>query len=172
MVSKKNTELLKEVKEKMDKANAVFFVDYQGMPHKMLEEARVAFDEVGSELSIVKNTLMRIALREKKIDVDDLLQGPRAVLFTYEDPLKAVKTLYSFFKKNNLPKVEFGVFEGRVVDKTVIDELSTIPSRDVLLGKIVGLLKSPMTNLVYSLNYNITKLALILKEVERKKASS
>lgn len=168
--SQRNQDLLQLAKEKLNRAQAVFFVDYHGLTHKQLEEVRNSLREVGAEVAIMKNTLMNIALKEKDIDVESQLTGPSAILFSYDDPLATAKILYAFFKKYNLPKIRFGVFEGRVVEESEIQKLSTLPSREVLLTQLVSLLNSPIRNLVYDLNFNITKLVQLLSEVQKKKA--
>lgn len=159
---------------------ALFFVDYQGLTHKQLEEVRALLKEINSEISIVKNTLMNLALREKKIDAQARLTGAHATLFSYEDPIKTAKALYAFFKKYQLlaspsqggPKIKFGIFEGKLIDEKTIIELALLPSHEVLLGKLVWVLKSPMSGLVYGLNYNVSKLVVVLKEIEKKKQVS
>lgn len=171
MPSNRNIQLLDETKQKVDRASAMFFVDYAGLTHKQLEEARNELRENNSEITITKNTLMNIALKEKKIDVADKLEGPQATLFSYEDPIKTAKILTAFIKKHGLPKLKFGIFEGNVIDELMITKLATLPSKDILIGKLLGLLNSPISNLVYVLNGNITKLALVLKEIEKKKSN-
>lgn len=168
--SQRNQDLLQLAKEKLNRAQAVFFVDYHGLTHKQLEEVRNSLREVGAEVAIMKNTLMNIALKEKDIDVESQLTGPSAILFSYDDPLATAKILYAFFKKYNLPKIRFGVFEGRVVEESEIQKLSTLPSREVLLTQLVSLLNSPIRNLVYDLNFNVTKLVQLLSEVKKIKA--
>ncbi len=172
MPSVKNQELLQVAKDKLGRAQAVFFVDYQGLTHKQLEEARNSLREIGAEVAIIKNSLMNIALKEKEIDLSDQLTGPSAILFSYEDPLATAKVLYAFFKKYNLPKIRFGVFEGRVIEEREISKLATLPSREVLLTQLVGLLNSPIRSLVYDLNWNIQKLALVLSSVKDKKGAT
>lgn len=172
MPSVKNQELLQVAKDKLGRAQAVFFVDYQGLTHKQLEEARNSLREIGAEVAIIKNSLMNIALKEKEIDLSDQLTGPSAILFSYEDPLATAKVLYAFFKKYNLPKIRFGVFEGRVIEEREISKLANLPSREVLLTQLVGLLNSPIRSLVYDLNWNIQKLALVLSSVKDKKGAT
>lgn len=170
MPSQRNVQLLEETKDKVNRSNAVFFVDYAGLTHKQLEDARNELRDNDAEIAIVKNTLINIALKEKDIEVKDKLEGPKAALFSYSDPLKTAKILAAFIKKNGLPKISFGVFEGKVIDEGTINQLATLPSKEVLVAKLLGLLNSPITSLVYGLNYNITKLALVLKEIEKKKS--
>lgn len=180
MPSLKNQELLQVAKDKLNRSQAIFFVDYQGLTHKQLEEARNSLRTIGAEVAIIKNTLMNIALKEKNIDVEAQLTGPSAILFSYEDPLATAKVLYAFFKKYNLPKIRFGVFSAkgglasgkdvRVIEESEIAKLATLPSREVLLSQLVGLLNSPIRSLVYDLNFNVTKLVQLLSEVKKIKA--
>lgn len=170
MPSKKNIAQLEEIKNSFAKAQAVFFVDYQGLTHQQLEELRRALRGANAEIAIQKNTLINLALAEKKIDVKDQLTGPKGVLYVYEDVVAAAKVLKDFNKKHELPKIEFGIFESDVIDSSKIMELATLPPREVLLGKLVGIFRSPLSALVYDLNYPITKLAFALKEIEKKKS--
>lgn len=170
MPSIRNSQLLDEAKQKVNKATAMYFVDYTGLTHKQLEEARRELVTNNAEIAVVKNTLMNIALLEKKIDVKEKLMGQKATLFSYEDPIATARVLASFIKKYGLPKISFGILEGDIIDEETITKLSKLPSKEVLIGKLLGLLNSPMSGLVYVLNGNIQKLALILKEIEKKKA--
>lgn len=172
MPSSKNIQLLEETKAKVEKSTALFFVDYAGLTHKQLEEARNTLRDQNSEIAVVKNTLMNLALKDKNLDIADKLQGPQATLFAYEDGIKTAKVLADFIKKHGLPKIKFGIFEGAVVDEVMITKLATLPSKEILVGKLLGLLNSPISKFVYALNGNITKLALVLKEIEKKKATN
>ncbi len=171
MPSQRNIQLLDETRQKVEKSTAMFFVDYSGLTHKQLEEVRRDLKDAESEIAVVKNTLMNLALKTKEIDAKERLQGPYATLFSYQDPIKTTKVLVAFVKKYGLPKIRFGIFEGSIIDEDMINRLSVLPSREVLIGKLLGLLNAPITNLVYGLNANIQKLALVLKEIERKKSN-
>ena len=172
MANKKNTEQLENARLKLKNAKAIFFVDYQGLTHKQLEEARSLLRETDSEISIIKNTLLNLALKEKKHDVSNKLHGPFATLISYSDPVKTAKVLYTFFKKYSMPKIKFGIFEDEVIDEQMVISLANVSSREDSLAKLVGLLKSPLSNLVYSLDFNLSKLVFALKEVEKKKGIS
>lgn len=171
MPSQRNIQKLGETKQKVEKATAMFFVDYAGLTHKQLEEARNELKNNDSEIGIVKNTLMNLALKERKIDVKEKLQGPFATLFSYEDPIKTAKVLAAFIKKHGLPKIKFGIFEGNIIDEEMVVKLSTIPSREILIAKLLGLLNAPISNLVYGLNANIVKLALVLDQIKNQKSN-
>lgn len=172
MPSSKNIQSLEEIKVKLEKAQAVFLVDYAGLTHIQLEELRRELDSVKAEMGILKNTLVNIAFQEKKIDASEQLKGPHAVLFAYEDPIGTAKVLVGFNKKYQLPVIKFGVFEDNIIDEGKITALSTVPPKEVLIAKLLGLLNSPITNLVYDLNYNTQKLAQLLKAIEEKKGQT
>lgn len=173
MPSKRNTQLLQEAKDKVNKANAVFFVDYQGITHKQLEEARNSLRDFNAEIAILKNNLTNIALKDKDIDAKEKLQGPLAAFFSYDDPIKTANVIYQFLKKSFDPeRIKFGVFEGSLIDSKMVVTLANLPPKEVLLGKLVGLLKSPINNLVYDLNYTVSKFVFALKAIEDKKQIS
>lgn len=163
---------MQEVQDKVSRATAMYFVDYQGLTHQQLEEARRELGKNNGEMAVTKNTLMRIALKERGIDAEEQLQGPFATLYAYEDAVAVAKILATFYKKYNLPTIKFGIFEGAIIDETQVNKIASLPPKEVLIAKLVGLLASPMTKLVYGLNWNITKLALTLKEIEKQKGSS
>lgn len=172
MPSIKNQNELSELQEKVDKSTAMYVVDYQGLTHQQLEEARRELRENGAEIAVAKNTLMNIALKAKDIDVSDQLQGPTATLFAYEDGISAARILKEFTKKYELPKIKFGVFEGKVVSTEDVMAIANLPTKEVLLAKLLGGMNAPISGFVYVLNANISKLAQVLKAIEEKKAKT
>ncbi len=172
MASQKNIKSLEEIRAMLEKAQAVFLVDYTGLTHIQLEDFRRELATVKAEAIILKNTLVNIALQDKKIDAAEKLKGPHAVIFANEDPIGAAKVIVAFNKKNSLPVIKFGIFEDNIIEEGMVTQLSTIPPKEVLLAKLLGLLNSPITSLVYDLNFNIQKLAQLLSAIEKKKASA
>lgn len=172
MPSIKNQNELSELQEKVDKSTAMYVVDYQGLTHQQLEEARRELRENGAEIAVAKNTLMNLALKAKDIDVSDQLQGPTATLFAYEDGISAARILKEFTKKHELPKIKFGVFEGKVVSTEDVMAIANLPTKEVLLAKLLGGMNAPISGFVYVLNANISKLAQVLKAIEEKKAKT
>lgn len=172
MASQKNINSLEEIKAKLEVAQAIFMVDYTGLTHIQLEEFRHELANAKAEAAILKNTLVNIALQEKKIDASERLKGPHAVIFANEDPISAAKVILAFNKKYQMPIVKFGIFENEIIDEAKVTQLSTIPPKEILLAKLLGLLNSPITSLVYDLNFNIQKLAQLLSAIEKKKQAS
>ncbi len=173
MASIKNQEELKQLADKVDRSQAMYFVDYQGLTHQQLEEARRELGDNDAEIAVAKNTLINIALKDKKnIDVRDQLQGPNATLFAFSDGTSVARILRDFNKKYELPKVKFGIFEGKVIDADGVMKIASLPTKEVLLSKLLGGMNAPISGFVYVLNANITKLAQVLKAIEEKKQAS
>jgi len=169
MPSSKNIEQLELIKGKLNRASAVFFVDYQGLTHQQLEEFRNVLLNLDGEMAILKNTLFNIALQEKKIDASEKLNGPHAMVFAYSDAAAVAKALLAFYKQYEMPVIKFGVFENAIIEDDKVKAIADLPSREQLLSMLASALKSPMQKLVFDLNYTISSLAVVLKEVEKKK---
>ncbi|MBI1982179.1 MAG: 50S ribosomal protein L10 [Candidatus Levybacteria bacterium] len=177
----KKEKIVAEIAEKVGKAKALFFANYQGMTHKQLEELKKALRAVGAELVVTKNTLLARVLQTtdyrpqpavdgRQLTVDSL-QGPTATLFAYEDPLLPLKALAKSIKTLKLPIIKFGIFEGKLLAEAEVIRLSTLPSREVLLTQLVIGMKAPLFGLHRALNWNMQRFVLTLKTIEDKKNS-
>lgn len=172
MPSQKNVEQLEQIKEKLNRASAVFFVNYQGLSHQQLEEFRMTLSNLDGEIAILKNTLFNIALKEKEINAEEKLNGPHAMIFAYSDPAGVAKALMNFYKQYELPVIKFGVFENAIIEDDKVKAIADLPSRDQLISMLASALQSPMQKLVFDLNYTISNLAMVLKEVEKTKSKN
>ena len=172
MPSQKNIEQLEQIKEKLNRASAVFFVDYQKLSHQQLEEFRRVLYDLDGEMAILKNTLFNIALQEKKIDASDRLNGPHAMIFAYSDAASVAKALMNFYKQYELPVIKFGVFENAIIEDDKVKAIADLPSRDQLLGMLANALQSPMQKLVFDLKYTISGLAIALDKIKEQKLNT
>lgn len=164
--------IVAEIAEKAKKAKAVVFTNYEGMTHRQLEELKKGLKTADAELAISKNTLLKIALKESGFAdaaADQAFEKPTATLYTYGDPVLALKELAKSIKALKLPSIKFGIFEGRVLSDIEVTKLATLPSREVLLGQLVGGLKSPIYGLHRALNWNLQKLVLTLNAIQKTK---
>lgn len=169
----KKEAIVAQVSEKAKRATAVVFTNYQGMTHRQLEELRKGLRGADAELAVTKNTLLKIALQDSgfaEASKDQAFEKPTATLYTYGDPVAALKELAKSIKTLKLPAIKFGIFEGKVLSEKEVTKLATLPSRDVLLGQLVGGLKSPIYGLHRALNWNLQKFVMTLKAIELKKA--
>ncbi|MEI8355469.1 MAG: 50S ribosomal protein L10, partial [Deltaproteobacteria bacterium] len=105
------------------------------------------------EYKVVKNTLLELASRETgKESLSAHFTGPTAIAFSYDDPVAAAKVLSRFAKeKNAIFKLKAGVLSGKPLSVADIQSLSDLPSRDVLLAKLLGTMNAPITSFVGTL---------------------
>jgi large subunit ribosomal protein L10 len=134
-----------EVRERLAGAQAALLADYRGLSVKDLSALRQSLAAAGATVSIYKNTLVRFAARDLGIqDLEPLLTGPTAITFVDGDAAAAAKALRDFSRTNPLLIVKGGLLGDKVVDAAGAKALADLPSRDVLLSQIAGLLQAPL----------------------------
>ena len=144
---------VQEIKEKLEKAQAIILADYQGLNVEEDTELRKQLRESGVEYKVYKNTLTTLALKELGIEgLDEYLNGPVSIAISYEDPTAPARILNNFAKDHKKLELKAGIVQGEVFDINRIKELASIPSREVLLAKLLGSFKAPLSNLAYLLN--------------------
>ena len=151
----KNRELkeqqLSEIVEKVKGAQSIVIASYSGLTVAQVTDLRKQCREGGASYCVLKNRLFGLALKEVGIEgVDDLLNGPNAFIFSNKDAVCAPKIVSDFISKNKLEslKVTGGVMEGKAIDAKTVEMLASTPSREELLGTLVGCLNSPVSGLV------------------------
>ncbi|MEM9203529.1 MAG: 50S ribosomal protein L10 [Actinomycetota bacterium] len=144
-----------EVREKLDAADGALLTEYRGLDVPALASLRKELRAAGGEYKIYKNTLVRIAARERDLDLDELLTGPTAIAFVGAkddgspgDAAAVAKALKEFAKANDKLVLKGGVLDGNVLSADDIKALAELPSREVLLSQIAGLLQAPLAEFV------------------------
>jgi large subunit ribosomal protein L10 len=157
-----------EIKSRFDKMTAAVFLDFKGMTVENVTKLRAEFRKAGVEYKVVKNTLVRHALKGQPYQqkLDDVLVGMTGIAWSYEDPSAAAKVVKAFRKDPAGEKLQIkaGLIEGSILDaKGVEDQLAQMPGKDELramllatlqapLQKFVALLNAPQQNFVYLLS--------------------
>ena len=145
--------IVDEIKAKIDGAATVVLVDYRGLTVEQDTKLRKQLREAGVVYKVCKNTMMKRAFEGTDFaQLDEYLEGPNAIAISKEDATAPARIICDFAKKAEALEVKAGVVEGSVYDAAGIQELSKIPSREVLLSKLLGSLQSPITNLARVLN--------------------
>ncbi|EDS76461.1 50S ribosomal protein L10 [Clostridium novyi A str. 4552] len=144
---------VQEIREKLEKAQSVVLSSYQGLNVEEDTELRKQLREAGVEYKVYKNTLVTLAAKELGMDgIVEYLEGPVSLAIGYEDATAPARILNDFAKDHKKLELKAGVVEGEVFDQAAIKELATIPPKEVLIAKLLGSLKAPMSNFVYLLN--------------------
>ncbi|HHW12668.1 MAG TPA: 50S ribosomal protein L10 [Firmicutes bacterium] len=159
-----------EVYEKLTKAQSVVLVDFRGLTAQEATELRKKLRAAGVELRVAKNTLTRLAAEKANLkELHVYLEGPMALAFGYEDPVSPAKILSEFAKDHKKLELKGGVLEGKVIDQAMVKALAELPSKEVLLGQLAGLLQAPIRNLAYVLSAPIRNMVYVLDAVRQKK---
>lgn len=154
MANQKKVEAVKELLERIKRANAIILIDYKGIKVSEDTEIRRNFREAGVEYIVAKNRLFKIALQEAGIEdsYDDVLKGTTAFAFSYDDVVAPAKIAYEFGKEKDIFNIKAGYIEGKRVELEKIEVLAKLPSREGLLGQVAGSLMSIITKIAYAVN--------------------
>ena len=142
-----------EIKEKLEKAQAVVLAKYQGLTVEEDTLLRKNLREAGIEYKVYKNTLVTLAVKELGIEgFDEYLEGPVSIAFGYDDVTAPARILNDFAKDHKALELKAGIVDGELYDAAKIQQLATIPSKEVLIAKLLGSIKAPLSNLAYLLS--------------------
>ena len=144
-------QVVSEIVDKLKNSESVIIFQYQGMTVEELSDLRRQLREVESDVKVYKNTLLKRAADELKINLDDFLEGPNAILFG-KTLLEPIKIISEFAKSHDKLDIRVGVISGDVADLSVIKEYASIPSRDGLLTMLAGGMMQYVKDLAISLN--------------------
>ena len=139
--------VVEEISEKIKDAQAVVLVDHRGLTVAQDTELRKKLREEGVTYKVYKNTMMNFAFKGTDFEqLGDLLNGPSAMAVSTTDPAAPARVLYQFAKQAKALEIKGGVIEGKFYDAAAMTEIAEIPSKDVLLSKLLGSMQSPITN--------------------------
>ncbi len=146
MAKTEKVEKVAALKERIEGSRAVLLTDFRGLSVHDATELRRSLGEGGTSFSVVKNTLMqRAADAAGAAQLETLLSGPTAVAFVGGDPVSAAKKVVDAAKKFPTLVLKGAFMDGRVLSAEEAQSLATLESRDAMLSKIAGLLKSEMS---------------------------
>lgn len=142
-----------EIKEKLEKAQGVVLAKYQGLTVEEDTELRRRLREAGVEYKVYKNTLTTLAAKELGIEgLEAHLEGTTSIAFGYDEATAPARILHQFAQEHKKLELKAGLVEGTVYDADGVKVLATIPSREVLIAKLLGSFKAPLSNLAYLLS--------------------
>lgn len=153
MLKEEKKRVVEELKEKLEKSKSFFLTDFSGLNVEEINQLRKELKSNGIEYKVVKNTLLRLAVKDLGLDlVTDYLEGPTGVAFGYNEPILPAKILHNFKKKTEKPKIKVFWIEKELFQADKFEDFATLPTRDELLTLIFGCFKSPLVNLVGTLD--------------------
>jgi large subunit ribosomal protein L10 len=162
-------ERINEMKEELKNYSTFILTDYRGLNVEQITSLRKALREKGAEYHVIKNRFAKRVFQELEIKgLDELFVDPTAIAYTNEDISEISKILVDASEDTTLT-MKGGFLDGSVVSGEEIDKISKLPSRQVLIGKTVGLLNGPISGLAIVLNGIISQFLRTLKAVEATK---
>lgn len=161
-IIKQKEEIVKELAEDLKDAKLILLTEYRGITVEDDTKLRKDIREVNASYKVIKNNIIKRALESNgELGLNDLLEGPTAIVVSKEDYLAPAKAIYNFTKGNEFYKIKGGIIEGKVMTAEEIITLAKLPSRQELLAQLAGALLG-----------NITKLAVALDQVKVQKENA
>lgn len=166
--------IVNEIKEKIEGAQSVTLVGFNGMDVKEITELRNKFREKDTEYKVYKNTMMRFAFQELGYDelIEDL-KGANALVFSNGDLVDGPKIAVDYRKEKDANEdklvLKSGIVEGNYQNGDQMMAIATLPATEVLHSMLANVLQAPIRTLAGDLNNTISKLAIALNEVASKK---
>jgi large subunit ribosomal protein L10 len=159
-----------DIKGRFDKMTSAVFLDFKGMTVEEVSKLRIEFRKSGVEYRVVKNTLVKQALKDKPWSktLGDALRGMTGVAWSYEDPSAAAKVVKAFRKDNEKLQIKAGLIEGQLLDgKAVESQLATMPGKNELRAQLLATMQAPLQNFVALLQAPAQNLVYVLSAKER-----
>lgn len=164
---------LAQLNDGMERSKGAVFANYVGLTVAEVQELRRELRQQGSEMVVAKKTLLKRMLEQADLgtEIIDTIEGGVAVVFGYEDEVAPAKVVATFAKDHETVELYGGVLEGAVINGEKAVALSKLPSKDELLAKMVGSLKSPISGLANVLGGNTRGLVQVLSQIKDQKAA-
>lgn len=164
--------MLDELTADMKAAKSAVFVDLHGLTVEQMTELRRALRKRGVKTRVAKKTLVVLAGKKNDFQIEkSSLTGQIAVAFSLTDEIAAAQELYKLGKKNEKIKLVGGIFEGKVVDMALINQVAQLPSKEELLAKLVGSMMSPISGFHGVLHGTLRGFVQVCKQISEKTAA-
>jgi large subunit ribosomal protein L10 len=163
--------LVGEVKQRFDRMTSAVFLDFTGLNVAVVTKLRDEFRKAGVEYRVVKNTLVRHAIKHHAWSpkLDDALVGMTGIAWSYEDPSAAAKVVKAFRKEKDHEKLKIkaGLIEGQILNaEGVENQLATMPGKDELRATLLATLQAPLQQFLQQLNAPLQNFVYLVKAKE------
>lgn len=171
-VLEQKKQIVAELAEKLKGSCAGVVVDYKGITVDKDTKLRKDLREAGVDYFVIKNTLLSRAAKEAGIDgLDPVLEGTTALAVSKEDYVAAARILSKFAEDNKVFNVKAGFVEGKTINEKEVGDLAKLPSKEVLVSRVLCGLNTPITGLVTVLNGTIKGLVVALNAIAEKQSA-
>lgn len=175
MLKNQKITFVEELTGILKNAKSVVLVNYTGLNVKAQQDLKGKLKDANARMVVVKNTLLKRAIESAKLDsktaTQDILSGQTALVIADADPVAPIQVLGKFAKEFDLPKFKVGIVEGVFEDAEALSKISSLPSKDVLLGQVLGSLMSGLYGLVGTLQNPMQQLVYTLQNTKKSDTS-
>ena len=152
--------------ERFKQAKVTLLATSHGLSVAKVQQLRRAVKQAGGEYKVAKNTFARRALKETAYaKLEALLEGPTGLVFGYADPVAVTKVLVKFAEENDKLSIKAGILGDRMLEPAAVAALAKLPSREVLLAQLLGLLQAPAAQLLRTLQEPGARLVRLVGRV-------
>lgn len=167
------SEKIDAIKAKVEKAQVAVITEYKGLTVEEITNLRRELQKQGGDYMVTKNTLAKIAVKGTEYEViSDLLKGPTAIAFGYEDQVSPAKVVSEFIKKTKKGEILGAVLEGKLLSADEANALANMPSKDELYAKMLGSINSPATGITLGINAVMASLTRAMAAVRDQKEAA
>ena len=162
--NRKITEV-EELSELFSNSEIILLAEYIGTSVNQLSELRKTLNNASASFRITKNTLAKLAVdKANKSILSEQIKGPIGFVFSNDEASSVTKSIYEFTEKNEVPFiVKIGLLNDELVDEATLIKLSKLPSKEVLLSKLIGNMNSPISNFVFLMSANVRSFVNVLQ---------
>ena len=159
------------VHERFKTAKMAIVTEYRGLSVAQMTRLRRSIRDASGEYQVIKNTLVRRALKDTAYgSLDRLLEGPNGWVFAYDDPVLLSKALVKFADDNDKLRIKGGVFEGQFMEPAKVKFLAQMPSKPELQAKLLALIQAPATQLVRLIQEPGARVVRLLEALRKGKS--
>ncbi len=165
MLKEKKAEIVSNLADDLSRSSIIIATNYQGLLAKQMAELRNALAKAGIGYHVVKNTLVyRAADQAGKPQLRDIIEGPVALAFGYEDIVNTARTLSQYVKSSALSlQIRGGLLGDRILPPEELASLANLPSKEVLISRLLRQLQAPMVTLHNILSFPLRGLVTVLQ---------
>lgn len=170
MNRQEKTKYLSDFSEEIKNVSGLVLTNYQGLNMYELSALRKELRPLGCKYMVVKNKMSKLVFENNNLQplIKDL-EGPTAVLFIKGEPLPAIKGIVKFAKEHEKLVIKSGYIYNKFLSSQEIDDLSKLPSKEVVLYNLIGILQLPLMKLLYVLNLPIMELVNTINQIKNKR---
>jgi len=162
---------VEDIKEVLKSGRGIIFTDHTGLKAEDTYKMRNRLSEVDAYIKIIKNTLALLAANQvyKDISFSEVFKGPTSMVVSGEDIINTAKLIKDFTKTYETFKIKAGLIEGKLLSADNMERLAGLPSREVLIIQLLGIMQNPIVRLVSTLKGTLGNMVIVLDMIRRQK---